>query len=386
MYLCNFIETIYRELEDKELLSSEYTSLYRNFNDEVLIEVLSSLHANFILLFKMMNERLPTSDMEAHFWAEPSRNLINCIQCTERLVNRLLNTEYSLKIDDYYANLINQCKSFLCSSGGSKIPPHSNKIELYYKIPIFLKSAVIEKISINFKEKNVLRLIGEGSYARVYKYVDQFYKKTFAVKKIKSGIDEKSKERFKLEFDTMSKLSSPYIIEVYNYFEKEMQYVMEYLDYNLYDYITKNNLDKSKRKNIGYQILRGFEYINSKNILHRDISARNILIKKYDDTVVAKISDFGLVKLPSYSLTTLNSEIKGSFNDPNLIRDGFSNYSLSHEIYALTKLLYFVMTGKLNMNDVKAEKMNEFLNIGMNPDKSQRYKSLDELSKAFKEL
>ncbi len=386
MHLQNFIETIYRELKEKNLLTSEYVFLYKTFNDEVLVEILSSLHANFVSLFKTMNERLPTLDWEAHFWADPSRELMDCIERSKRLIRGLSGTEYSLQLDDYYVNIIKLCSSFLSGSGGSKIPSNTDKIELYYKIPIFLRSIVLEKESVNFKEKNTLKLIGEGSYARVYKYTDKFYRKIFVMKEAKAGIDEKSKERFKLEFDTMAKLSSSYIVEVYNYFEKEMRYIMEFMDYTLYDYIIKNNLDKSKRKNIGIQILKAFEYINSKGILHRDISPRNILIKKYENAVVVKVSDFGLVKLLDSTLTTLNSKIKGSFNDPSLDRDGFANYSLAHEIYALTKLLCFVITSKINLNEVKDVKINAFLDKGMNPNKRLRFGTIREISEAFKQL
>ena len=46
---------------------------------------------------------------------------------------------------------------------------------------------------------------------------------------------------------------------------------------------------------------------------------KNILIKEYDDTLVVKLSDFGLVKIPDSTLTTVNTEFKGYFNDPALV-------------------------------------------------------------------
>ena len=38
------------------------------------------------------------------------------------------------------------------------------------------------------------------------------------------------------------------------------------------------------------------EYLASKNIMHGDLAARNILISKVDESYLAKIGDFGLSK------------------------------------------------------------------------------------------
>ena len=128
------------------------------------------------------------------------------------------------------------------------------------------------------------------------------------------------------------------------------EYVMEYMDFTLDEYISKNNASMSylQRKGIGQQILKAFEYIHSKDRLHRDISPKNILLKQYDDVMVVKIADFGLVKIPDSSLTTVNTEFKGYFNDPSLILDGFDTYNTLHETFALTRIIYYVLTGKTN--------------------------------------
>ena len=48
----------------------------------------------------------------------------------------------------------------------------------------------------------------------------------------------------------------------------------------------KNFIYKQYEKNIVNQILRAFEYIHSKKILHRDISLTNVLIKKYENNLL----------------------------------------------------------------------------------------------------
>ena len=161
---------------------------------------------------------------------------------------------------------------------------------------------------------------------------------------------------------------------------------MEYMDLSLDKYIKLNNLKLNylQRKNIGFQILKAFSYIHSKRLLHRDISPKNILIKEYDDVIVVKIADFGLVRIPNSTLTSVNTEFKGYFNDPNLMIEGFDNYDILHETYALTRLLYFVMTGKTRTDNILDPNLQTFILRGLNTDKSKRFQSIEELSEIFR--
>lgn len=163
---------------------------------------------------------------------------------------------------------------------------------------------------------------------------------------------------------------------------------MEYMDFTLDSYITKYNsaLSMPKRKGIVQQIFKAFEYIHSKNRLHRDISPKNVLIKCYDDIIVVKISDFGLVKIPDSSLTSMNTEFKGCFNDPALIVDGFNTYGILHETFALTRLVYFVMTGKTNTDTIADPKLKEFVKKGLNVDKSKRFQTVGEMIQVFRAI
>ena len=120
---------------------------------------------------------------------------------------------------------------------------------------------------------------------------------------------------------------------------------MEYMDETVEKYISRENtaLSLKERKNIIAQICKGLTYIHNKGILHRDISLTNVFVKHYEDVNVIKLGDFGLIKNPQNTLTSLQSEIKGSLNDPNLINVGFENYEIRHETFALTRLCYFVL-------------------------------------------
>lgn len=111
------------------------------------------------------------------------------------------------------------------------------------------------------------------------------------------------------------------------------------------------------------QIFNAFIYIHKKELLHRDISYHNILIHHFDEEwTVIKVSDFGLVKTPESSLTSIESSVKGSLNDPDLIKVGFANYEVRHEIYALTQVVNFLLCGKKHGNGLygKSQAVKDF--------------------------
>lgn len=388
MNIENYIESQYRELLACSQINAEYSDLYKPFKNQKLREIHMTLHHDLIGLFRTMNERLPTGEYEAHFWAEPSRDLIKRIDIIFSLFSSLKGTPLAFQIDSYYLDLLTRCRDFLSSSGGSSLPPHMAKVDLYYTLPIFMP---LNSITISHKQQDFtfeLKLIGSGSYANVYKYKDTFYNRPFILKRAKKELTNKEIARFKREFDVMNELSSPYILEVYCYNPDKNEYIMEYMDYTLDEYVTAHNskLTIIQRKGIAQQILRAFDYLHSKGHLHRDISPKNILIKEYDDTLVVKLSDFGLVKIPDSTLTTVNTEFKGYFNDPALVVEGFDTYGIVHETYALTRVIYFVMTGKTNTEKISNPNLRTFVERGLNPDKTKRFQNIRDMILAFKAI
>lgn len=382
----NYIEYIRRELID--YTNIEYEDLYKTFPNDNLTNIFSTLHHMLISNFKIMNRRLPTNTETKHYWAEPSRELIEIIDTIKGLELALKDTEYAFSIDKYYEDLLAKVATFLSESGGSEIPTHMEKIELYYTIPLFnLKKTVSVKNSFG-KQSVELIPIGEGSYAHVYKYKDDFYKKFFVIKRAKKNLSAQELNRFKIEYDSVYKFNSPYIVEVYKYIQENNEYIMEYMDIDLHEYIKKNNkLTKNQRLQIIRQLLRGIQYIHSKKLLHRDISPKNILLKLYDDVLVVKVSDFGWIKDQNNEMTNLDTEIKGAFNDfDNLSRVGFSNYNILHETFALTKIIAFVLTGKTNYSKIKDDKIRNFMDKGTSTDMDKRFQSIKEIDDYLKLL
>lgn len=252
------------------------------------------------------------------------------------------------------------------------------------------KPIVPNGIEIKEQQTNCyeLKLIGEGSYAQVFKYKDTFYDHPFVLKRAKKDLSPKELHRFKREFEQMKALNSPYIVEVYSYNEDNQEYLMEFMDCTLDIYMSKNNgkLSFFQRKSIASQVLRAFKYIHSKDLLHRDICPKNVLVKLYDDIFVIKVSDFGLVKIPESDLTSFSTDYKGYFNDPELRLDGFNTYCIVHETYAITRLIFFILTGRTNTEKIINPQLKEFVSTGLCSDKSKRYQDIGELITSFNKI
>lgn len=184
------------------------------------------------------------------------------------------------------------------------------------------------KYRINF---NQIKLLGQGAYGSVYKVFHKYEKKFYAIKKvfITKDIVEDNYDIFR-EIQIYSELMNDQVVRYYgswididigsimeyneqikNEYEYEkIDYIcpilfiqMELCDFTLKDYLmTWAGYDSIDEKiNILIQIIKGLEYIHSKNIIHRDIKPDNIFLitnnlnpelNKYQ----VKIGDFGLCK------------------------------------------------------------------------------------------
>ncbi len=386
----NYIEGQHRGLNRYFEDDLEYKELYRGVNNQTLQIILSTAQKHLVELFEKMNSRLPTQDDSAHYWAEESRQLKYLVNMLTGLEKGLSDTPYAIRIDSNYQKVFKWLSGFLEDSGGSEIPPHSASINILYVDPI---ATLVDKLSIKGLPTDFgqlpLTMRGEGAYATVFSFTDPVTGKLVALKRAKKDLDEKELERFKQEYDTLKRLDSPYVLEAYEFSESPYQYTMEYAGQTLKEYLRYNNqrMPTADRVGIARQILRGFKYIHSKGLLHRDISLNNVLIQRHEDTLVVKISDFGLVKWPDSTLTSRDSEVNGTWLDPLLDRKTFGEYDMTNEVYALTRLIYSVMTGKEKPARIDDPALAEFTLRGIDVEHPEhRYRDDREIREAFERM
>ncbi|KAF9244615.1 kinase-like domain-containing protein, partial [Melanogaster broomeanus] len=149
-------------------------------------------------------------------------------------------------------------------------------------------------------------LIGKGTFGRVYLALNATTGEMIAVKQVEipTTASDKSDSRqanfvqaLKMESETLKDLDHPHIV-AYLGFEETPNFLSIFLEYVpggsigscLRDH---GKFDEEVTKSFAAQILEGLEYLHSKNIIHRDLKADNILVEKAG---ICKISDFGISK------------------------------------------------------------------------------------------
>lgn len=301
------------------------------------------LHEELNSHFEAINGRAETT---RHYWADNSRGFLQLIKDLKEDLYALKRAGVDVKLEDTYQQAIERCQPWLSPSGGSAVPEDFESVEIIKYDQVFSETSS----SMNLKKQQSpveLKMIGGGSYANVYAYVDPDYGIKFAVKRAKRGLGERDLQRFRQEFDVMKSLSFPYIVEVYKFDATRNEYRMEFCDETLRSYISKRNgnLHFSTRKRIALQFLYGISYIHSQELLHRDVSLQNVLMKVFGSgAVLVKLSDFGLVKDQASLFTRTQTEMRGTIRDPQLHE--FKDYNVLNEMYSVGWVLSYIFTGR----------------------------------------
>lgn len=321
--------------------SESFTRLYTD--DARFGHIFAILHERLNQHFDSINGRARSTK---HYWADSSRDMLALIDELDDVIESLRIAGFEVVFITDYRAAIDRCKPWLSMSYGSTVPEDFDQIRLIKFEPVFIRPETTVKLK---KRQSAvqLKMVGEGSHAIVYSFIDPDYGIKFAVKRARKDLDERDLYRFRQEFEVLKRLSFPYIVEVYQYDESRNEYKLEYCDETLRDYIAKRNnkLSFAPRKRIALQFLYGINYIHHEGLLHRDVSLQNVMLKVFGSgAVLVKLSDFGLVKDDASEFTRTKTEMRGTIRDPLL--SSFKDYAVLNEIYSLGWVLSYIFTGR----------------------------------------
>ena len=196
----------------------------------------------------------------------------------------------------------------------------------------------------------IIKTIGEGGMANVYLANDTILDRKVAIKVLRGDLsnDEKFIRRFKREALSVSNLSHPNIVEVYDVGEEDGNYyiVMEYIDGKTLKQLLQKRgaLTLTEVIDIMCQLTDGLAHAHEAYIIHRDIKPQNIMI---EDNGLVKITDFGIaMALNSTQLTQTNS-VMGSVHYLPPEQANGKGSTVKSDIYSLGILMYELLTGSV---------------------------------------
>ena len=197
----------------------------------------------------------------------------------------------------------------------------------------------------------IIKKIGNGGMATVYKATDKILKRQVAVKILRDEFttDEEFIRRFEAEAQSAARLTHANIVSIYDVGVEGSLYfiVMELIQgKTLKEIIIEENgpLPWKWSINVAIQIAQALEMAHRNNIIHRDIKPHNIIITEEG---VAKVTDFGIAKAVSNSTITAFGTTIGSVHyfSPEHARGGFTD--AKSDLYSLGVVMYEMLTGKV---------------------------------------
>lgn len=197
----------------------------------------------------------------------------------------------------------------------------------------------------------VLGKLGAGAMATVFKGKQLSLNRLVAIKILPRHFTKNPEfiARFYAEGRAAATLNHPNIVQAYDVGKAgEYHYfVMEYVDGStVHDQIAKHKrFPEREALDIIIQVTEALEHAHKRDLLHRDVKPKNIMLTKEG---VAKLADMGLARAIS-DKEAAEAEAGKAFGTPYYISPeqirGATNITPAADIYSLGATLYHMVTG-----------------------------------------
>lgn len=202
----------------------------------------------------------------------------------------------------------------------------------------------------------VIKMIGKGSFARVYLAYNNETQEKVAIKAFhKEHILQKDKgvENIREEIEITWNLNNKNLIKMIELHESEnsVYMILELLEGGEIFSLSGGCIQYDMSIHILHELLKGVNYLAKHNIMHRDLKPENIVLKHKGVPIkdnVIKIVDFGL---SAYKDDLPHCFVKcgtPGYAAPEVINshsDSLITYDTKCDIFSLGIILYFMITG-----------------------------------------
>ena len=209
-----------------------------------------------------------------------------------------------------------------------------------------LVSRGTSNIKNNYKK---LKIIGRGSFGKVYLVKNKLLNNLFAMKIINKTDDNEKEEDIMNEINILRKMDHPNIVKIHDFYTTLKEYILvtEYCPEGELFYEIKNYAPFNEALAGWYmkQIISAISYCHKLRIIHRDLKPENILIssKNKSGFNTIKIIDFGTA---IFNKNKIDNNITGSiyYIAPEVISKN-RNYSEKCDVWSCGIIMYILLTG-----------------------------------------
>jgi eukaryotic-like serine/threonine-protein kinase len=194
----------------------------------------------------------------------------------------------------------------------------------------------------------LLELIGEGTFGRVYRSYDRRLAREVAIKVIKPwwAEDPEWVESFEREAQMLARVSGPGIVQIYDVGQADegLYYVTELVDgESLQTRLRRGGrLAPWEACEIGEQLCRALEHAHGEQIVHRDIKPANVLISSRGRV---KVGDLGIARLAEGTTEGGTATIVGTPRYMAPEQASGLPVSPATDVYSLGIVLYEMLAG-----------------------------------------
>ena len=260
-------------------IESEYDYYYISHNRNEIISTISSAYQGICqnnFKFALINEK----SLKAYVTNKKDKKANPSFT--------RMKTDHLTPIEDFLAN--NTTTQGELNHNGVVAPKIKNET-------VFSSHKKVKDVKLD--DFKVLKVIGRGSFGKVYLVEYLPTHETYAMKSLKKDllIEQEQIENTLLEKEILQTIDYPLLCGLVFCFQTEerIYFVMPFLSGGeLFQHLRKfRTFDEDKVRFYGAQIALALEYLHTKGIVYRDLKPENILM---DDKGYLRLADFGMAK------------------------------------------------------------------------------------------